>query len=50
MWHTLSDRLIGIHVAKQDEVDGLDLPEMAIKGYESMHPEPTTYAPAVERS
>jgi Amt family ammonium transporter len=29
----LSDALFGIRVAKKDEIDGLDLPEMGMKGY-----------------
>ncbi|MEW6511086.1 MAG: ammonium transporter [Bacteroidota bacterium] len=42
----LSDRLFGIRVAEKDEIEGLDLPEMGIKGYEETPAVAREYAPA----
>ena len=30
----LQDKLFGIRVSAKDEVEGLDMPEMGIKGYD----------------
>jgi len=38
----LVDRWLGNRVAAQDEIDGLDLPEMGIPGYATDYPNPET--------
>jgi Amt family ammonium transporter len=45
----LSDKLFGIRVAAKDEVEGLDIPEMGVKGYEDIPRGASEYVPAIER-
>ena len=46
----LCDKVIGIRVSAKDEVEGLDMPEMGIKGYEEGAASTIEYAPAIERT
>jgi ammonium transporter, Amt family len=42
----IQDKLFGIRVSKKDEVEGLDMPEMGIKGYEDAAVHAMEYSPA----
>jgi Amt family ammonium transporter len=46
----IQDKLFGIRVAKKDEIDGLDMPEMGIKGYEDAAIHAMDYSPAFHES
>ncbi len=46
----LQDKLFGIRVAKKDEIDGLDIPEMGVKGYEENTTHILEYAPVMRES
>ncbi len=43
------DKLMGIRVSKKDELEGLDMPEMGIKGYEDAPSAAIEYQTAAER-
>jgi Amt family ammonium transporter len=44
----LSDRLFGIRVSEKDEIEGLDMPEMGIKGYEDATVHGREYLPITD--
>ncbi|MDP4174963.1 MAG: ammonium transporter [Bacteroidota bacterium] len=41
----LSDKLFGIRVSKRDEIEGLDMPEMGVKGYDDTGIQGKEYSP-----
>jgi Amt family ammonium transporter len=43
----IQDLLFGIRVSKKDEIEGLDMPEMGIKGYEEAPVQAREYTPAL---
>ncbi|MCX6150703.1 MAG: ammonium transporter [Ignavibacteriales bacterium] len=43
----LNDKLFGIRVSEQDEIDGLDMPEMGVKGYEDTTVHGREYVPSL---
>jgi Amt family ammonium transporter len=45
----IQDTLFGIRVPRKDEIEGLDMPEMGIKGYEEAPVHATEYAPALNK-
>jgi Amt family ammonium transporter len=43
----IQDLLFGIRVSRKDEIDGLDMAEMGIKGYEEAPAQTMQYTPAL---
>ncbi len=50
LFFKLSDKIIGLRVSEKAEIEGLDMPEMGINGYEKAIPGGTEYFPSVEKS
>ncbi len=44
----INDMLAGIRVSEKDEREGLDIPEMGVKGYDETPAKSTEYTPALE--
>ncbi len=43
----LQDKLFGIRVNRKDEIEGLDIPEMGVKGYDESAPSSVQYSPLI---